>query len=444
MPTELRVGSGPQMESDPCRPTAVSLFTGAGGLDIGLERAGFTIVAAVDNDADCIRTLETNQKARLPIPGTEEHHFLENTKIQFASIEHVTAKALRPPDGGRYWVPELLAGGPPCQPFSSAGKMLSVHDPRGRLFEHFVRIADEMQPRFILFENVRGLVTARGPRGEPGEALALVRSAFESIGYATSFALLNAADFGASQRRVRCFMLATRNSPLPQFPEPTHGECSSGSLFPGSPLPWITLQEFLTNQTEPSAREVVRPSASLAKQLAKVRDGSGLKSPGAREATRPGGHWGYKQGTFIADRSKPARTVTAASTQDWIRLKDGSLRRLTHIECAGLQGFSTEWRFEGNAASRFRQIGNAVPAIFGEVLGHSVISALARVRRRKAESAPFPAEFISAIAYTTREQRRNGPSRAAVLLSQASRNSSARRLKGLGSEETQSSARRAP
>ena len=127
-----------------------------------------------------------------------------------ADVAEIDAVSLGPNGTGESFSPDLLAGGPPCQPFSSAGKMASVSDPRGRLFEHFVRLAESLKPKLILFENVRGLITARRPKGEPGEVVDLVKRAFERIGYATTFALLNAADFGGPQRRVRCFMMATR------------------------------------------------------------------------------------------------------------------------------------------------------------------------------------------------------------------------------------------
>ena len=163
------------------RPTLVSLFTGAGGLDIGLELSGFRTVAAVDADSDCVATLRLNQERALS--GCAATRLLTNAKILQGNVENFALKDLRP-DGARSdWSPDLVAGGPPCQPFSSAGRMLSLNDPRGRLFEHFVRLAKGLKPRVILFENVRSLVTALGPHGRPGEALTLVRKAFESIRY---------------------------------------------------------------------------------------------------------------------------------------------------------------------------------------------------------------------------------------------------------------------
>jgi DNA (cytosine-5)-methyltransferase 1 len=383
--------------------TLVSLFTGAGGLDIGLERAGFRTLAAVDFDSDCLKTLRRNQAAGIPIVGHDSDTHLAESRLLMADIADIGAADLV--DRGADV--DLLVGGPPCQPFSSAGSQRSLDDPRGQLFSHFVRLASELRPRAILFENVRGLVTARGPHGVPGEALDAVIRGFESVGYSTTCRLLNAADYGSPQRRVRFFMMAVRTGELPFFPAPTHSKVGSDAGL----LPWISLGDFLRTCQEPDPDEVVRPSEALELQLRGLPNGTGLRSPGRAEPTRPGGHWGYKQGTFVADPSKPARTVTAASTQDWIRLTDGTLRRITLSEAAGLQGFPGAWRFEGPRSSQFRQIGNAVPAVFGERLGAVLAEALetrSPVSGDRPASAPLPKEFASAIAYTARDDSRNG------------------------------------
>lgn len=411
-------------------PTLLSLFTGAGGLDIGLEIAGFETLAAVDSDEDCAETLKQNQAARIANAPKRFRTFLEKAKIMCARVEDLRPDDIRPESAPADWVPDLLAGGPPCQPFSSAGNQKGFDDPRGRLFQDFVRLAKGLQPKIVLLENVRGLVTAPGPSGEPGEALALVRDAFERIGYATRFSVLNAADFGLPQRRVRMFMLATRGSPLPQFPTPTHAEEPQQGLL-GCTVRWVSLREFLEQHPEARPEEIVRPTPRLQELLSGLPAGAGLKSPGARETTRPGGHWGYKQGTFIADLNLPARTVTAASTQDWIRWK-GELRRLTLSECAGLQGFPSSWKFAGPKASQFRQVGNAVPVLFGRVLGAQIIRALEGWRSERTRSAPWPSEFKLAVEYTKRERHRNGQSREAVKAAVAASRSAALELKGLG------------
>ncbi len=415
----------------PKRYTAVSLFTGAGGLDLGLERAGFETLSAVDSDADCVRTLLENQASQI------RHRtgvYLSGTKILHADVAELDAPTLGPNGTGEPFSPDLLAGGPPCQPFSSAGKMESVSDPRGRLFEHFVRLAESLKPKLILFENVRGLVTARGPRGEPGEVVDLVKRAFERIGYATTFALLNAADFGCPQRRVRCFMMATRCTALPSFPAPTHAETPDRDLF-GGLAKWLSLREYLSSSVPPAPAEIVRPTERLGELLREVPSGSGLKSAGAREATRPGGHWGYRQGTFIADPDQPARTVTASASQDWIRLADGTLRRLTQCECAGLQGFPAKWQFTGSHASQFRQVGNAVPSVFGRVLGEALIDALRGPTVANPKSMPLPRDFAAAILYTKREQARNGESRRKARQTLLKPGTDPRTVKGLGTAD---------
>jgi len=391
-------------------PSLISLFSGAGGLDLGLEQAGFHTVVATDFDRDCVRTLVTNQENRVPVAGRSDCFHLERTRIIEADVADLSGSDFVPEDSIDGWAPDLLVGGPPCQPFSSSGKQRSVLEGRGRLFEHFVRLACELRPRTILFENVRGLVTARGRTGQPGEALAEVKKAFEGEGYATSFNVLNAADFGAPQRRVRLFMFTSRCAPLPRFPEATHSRKPKNTLY-GEAKPWVTLRDLLATLPAPGFKDVVRPSEQLEPLLRDLPCGSGLKSNGRSEPTRPGGHWGYKQGTFVADQDLPARTVTAASTQDWIRLPDGSLRRLTVRECSALQGFPPEWDFAGTKTSQFRQVENAVPSIFGRVLGLALSAALEEYEEKRPASAPLPEGFRAAVEYTRRDHERNAVAR---------------------------------
>lgn len=394
--------------------TAVSLFAGAGGLDIGLEQAGFRVASANDFDSDCCNTLRHNQRLGHEIEGHDGHRHLDETRVIEAPVQDLRVSDL----WDESQPPTIIAGGPPCQPFSSAGAQAGLEDPRGRLFGEFVRIAGELQPDFLLFENVRGLVTQRGPKGVPGEALNLVRDSFEEAGYATTFRLVKCADFGLPQRRVRLFMLGTRRHDLPTWPQQTHERQVDGAPTLGLLKPWVTLGEFMQGQPQPAPEDIAHPSEGLARQLADVPVGKGLRSAGRAEPTRPGGHWGYKQGTFIADPNLPARTVTAASTQDWWRLPDGSVRRLTQAECAALQGFPPTWEFVGSKASRFRQVGNAVPPPIAKLIGEAVAETASQgMPSQLPQSEPFPNEFRAAIAYTTRDSKRNAEARVRLGLS---------------------------
>lgn len=391
-------------------PTVVDLFCGAGGLSAGLEAAGWTTVAAVDADEDAIATLRASQAAELPIPGTTRR-FLAGTKILLRDIRELAARELRPDGVVGRWRPDLLAGGPPCQPFSLSGKMRALDDPRGRLFFDFVRLAEELRPRFVLFENVAGLVTARGPNGASGAVLRLVQRSFEKIGYACRFELINAADFGAAQRRIRLFMIASCSEALPSFPERTHSKQVEPSLF-SRMLPWVDLGTFLTTCPPPDPSDIVRPTQRRAREMRSLRPGTGIKATGIVEANRPSGHWGYRQDCFLADPGVPARTIRAASTPDWIRETDGSLRRLTWRECAALQGFPSQWRFHGTLASRFRQIGNAVQGDVAKALGVALMHAAAERRRARPESSEWPANFHKRVRYTEMEEEVNGAHRA--------------------------------
>jgi DNA (cytosine-5)-methyltransferase 1 len=401
-------------------PSVVSLFAGAGGTDVGLERAGWRTAIATDIDATCMATLQAAKQAAIPVVGQEGATYLEKADLKLADARDISANDLKPIGTPQEWRPDLLAGGPPCQPWSSAGLQKGLQDERGQLIDHFIRLAAELNPRFVLFENVRGLVTAIGRTGKPGEVLEEIKRSFEDIGYATIFATLNAADYGAAQRRVRLYMIATRDHRLPYFPEPTHGRTEELDLF-SLRKSWVDLGSFIEDLPAPDRTDIVRPSQSRESELSTLRLGTGLRTAGRTENNRPGGHWGYRQDSFVADLSLPSRTIRAATTPDWIRLPDGTHRRLTWRECAALQGFPHDWPFEGPVTSKFRQIGNAVQADMAEVLGRSLMASLSEGQLgQRPSSSNLPEEFGRRIRYTTAEHRTNGAHRVRVRASVAS------------------------
>lgn len=402
-------------------PTVIDLFCGAGGLTAALETAGWTTIAAADHDRTAMATLRATQAARVPIPGRPDRTYLDGARLVCGDVTRLGARDLRPEGAGSRWRPDLLAGGPPCQPFSSAGRMLGLEDERGTLMLDFVRLAAELRPRFVLFENVRGLLTARDREGRPGGVLKILQHEFEGVGYACRFAVLNAADYGAPQRRVRLYMLASQEENLPDFPEPTHSRAALaarqldafGEAVAG-PSPWVTLREVLAARAHlpVDPNDVVRPSPARAAELHTLEPGTGIRSNGIVEGNRPSGHWGYRQDCFLADPTMPSRTIRAAATPDWVRDPDGSLRRLTWRECAALQGFPEGWAWQGGVAPRFRQIGNAVQGQIGLALGRALLAAaLKRPRKMQVHSPPWPDEFHRRVAYTAMEERVNGHSR---------------------------------
>lgn len=387
----------------------ISMFSGAGGLDRGLEAAGFACRYASDHDPVAIETLRADAR-----------HEDERPKV-LADVRRLTGRDILKTAGLRVGEAPLMAGGPPCQSWSSAGRQRGLNDPRGQLFRDFVRLADECGARIILFENVRGMLTARGPEGEPGGALHLIRQTLLQRGYASRVELLNAADYGVPQRRVRLFIVGFRGVSPPVFPVPTHQDPSrEQSLYPGTLLkPWVPMSSCVIPEHKLTSDEHIRPSPKMAKRLEGICPGNGIKSPGKRETTRPGGHWGYMQGGFVADTGRPSRTITASSQQDWIQLNDGSHRRLTPKECAALQTFPSGWTPKGGRAAQYRQIGNAVPPKIAEIIGSVLRQMLTEEPRNDArsnfegESLALPPHLQAHVRYTKSEHARNGESRRA-------------------------------
>jgi DNA (cytosine-5)-methyltransferase 1 len=386
-------------------PEFVSLFSGLGGLDLGLEAAGWECVFATDIDPRAIDSLKANKGIRLANGG----RFLQNAEIERTDIRDLAGSDILARAGRRRGEITLLAGGPPCQSWSSAGHQLGFEDPRGQLIGEYMRVAKELDCRYLLFENVRGLVTARGPDGVPGSALAWLRDQLFARGWQTKVELLNAADYGVPQRRVRVVLIGYRTGDTPQLPLPSHGKAHNLNGL----LPWRTLGDCLAEMEPPREDEIIRPTGKLAVELAVIPPGSGVKSPGKREATRPSGHWGYKQGAFVADLKLPARTVTANAQQDWLKDPRLGLRRLSPRECAALQTFPPDWVVAGKRSDQYRLVGNAVPPHLASAIGTALLESLEQVAhpKRWATLAPLPDRLQSAIEYTQREERRNGHSR---------------------------------
>ncbi|MDR3137140.1 MAG: DNA cytosine methyltransferase [Coriobacteriales bacterium] len=171
----------------------ISLFSGAMGLDVGLEQAGLKVKIGQDIDAACIDTMQANGRDVLvgDIREIEPEQLLE-------------AAALKKGE------PFLVCGGPPCQPFSTAGKRLGINDPRGSLFMDFIRIIDYIRPRFFMMENVKGLISAtaqqvsriKAEKQNPNASvLEIILAEFEKLGYKTTYGILDAANYGVPQFR---------------------------------------------------------------------------------------------------------------------------------------------------------------------------------------------------------------------------------------------------
>lgn len=331
------------------RPTALSAFTGAGGLDLGLVSAGFRIIGCIEKDAIPRQTLARNwPKAR----------FLQPCDIM------KLAKSLDLNDVvGKGAQLDLLAGGPPCQPFSKAAQwtkngMLGMRDPRSEPLQAFMMVAERFLPRVVLIENVPGFI--RGPHS----AVGFIQKRFDEINakhktkYKLQYELLDAVDYGVAQRRQRALLVARRDGKSFTWPNPTHAS---------NP---ITAYDALRKIR---ARTVPRAAGKWAKLLSSIPEGQNYlwhtSKGGGREL------FGYRTRywSFLLKLSKnqPAWTLSAfpgpaTGPFHWTN------RPLSIKEMLRLQSFPASWQVAGDFRYQVRQVGNATPPLLGEVIGRTI------------------------------------------------------------------------
>lgn len=352
---------------------AIDLFAGCGGLSLGLTLAGVEVVAAVERDPDACASYRANLG----------DHMIE------ASIEDVDAADL--PDC------DLIAGGPPCQGFSYAGKR-DKDDPRNALWREFFRIVEAKQPAFILIENVRGMLTA-------GEDKPLIL-AFRAIGYHVSPYLLNAADYGVPQRRLRVFYIGNRIGVANPCPTPTHAQPPRHVML--GLEPWVTVRQALgIGGTMQSARhssspfydgnfeadghmggpgDTALPCIDLDVPAPTIQ-GGGTETGGAE----PVRHRLRDSNAPYVELDDPAPTISSGEKSngggghgDPVRHRIPGLRRLTVRECAILQDFPPSFEFIGCKTAQYRAVGNAVPPGMARALAEAIIAADARTKKQSA------------------------------------------------------------
>ena len=376
----------------------ISLFTGAGGLDLGVERSGFTTLVAVEKDRHAQNTLRGNRQ-----------HFQYPHFTLFGDAYEVSGADLLAAAGVRKGGLDLLSGGSPCQSFSTAGLRRSASDPNGGLIECFLELVGELQPRFFLLENVRGILSAalrhrplkeRGPAYPPldpdeelGSFLGLFVKPFISdrLGYDLSMGLLNSADYGVPQARKRVIFIGSRDHelrvggealPVNQLVRPTHSEERHGRLQTwqslGDALAGLQVDEA-EGATYSPARAAVLDNVPPGENWRFLRAEFGeeyLKSVmgGAYEST--GGKVGFWRRLSFAN---PCPTLPASPTQKATSLcHPAETRPLNVPEYARVQQFPYGYTFEGPVSAKYAQIGNAVPVGLAQAVGNAIVAACRR------------------------------------------------------------------
>jgi DNA (cytosine-5)-methyltransferase 1 len=343
-------------------PRAIDIFCGAGGLSLGLQNAGFEVVAALDFDAAAATTYRANLG----------NHLIED------SIYNVDPKDLLALAGMAPGECDLLAGGPPCQGFS-VQRRGDDEDLRNHLVLRYLEFVEAIQPKFFLMENVRGLMSKRG---KPYFNRLLNRS--QELGYVVQVAKLNAADFGVPQERIRVVMVgerSSRNRGSFAFPEPQYKErdyrtvrATIGDL-PTPPDDGSPHAEYPLHFRE------ARLSATNIERFRHIPEGGGrddlphhLQLP--CHVNNPAHRHKDVYGRMAWDR--PAPTLTARF-DSFSRGRFGhpvEHRTISLREGARLQTFPDDFHFSGNREEVARQIGNAVPPLLARVLGETILKCL--------------------------------------------------------------------
>ncbi len=389
----------------------ISLFTGAGGLDLGLERQRFASRAFVEIDKDAQATLRKNRSFWMvpdaPILGD----------ITCLDAEEVLKAA-----GLARGETSLLAGGPPCQSFSTAGRRASITDPRGSMFAHFARMVTGIRPRFFVFENVRGILSAAirhrplhqrddsSPALSPDEELgSVLRKVIlpllrEEVGYEVVFGLANAADYGVPQKRQRVFFLGSRDREFASDKWPFLDMAllrlmpATHSKTGGDLRKWQTLGDALKGLADPSpeftpyspTRKATLDLIPPGKNWRFIRDNYGdemLREIMGGAYASNGGKVGFWRRLQFG---VPCPTVPASPIQKGTSLcHPTETRPLSVREYARVQQFPDAYEFVGGVSSKYRQIGNAVPIGLGEAIGRALAGVMDGTLRVAEENATY-------------------------------------------------------
>lgn len=359
------------------QPAFISLFSGAMGLDLGLESAGLKNVGCLELDKWACKTIRKNRPG-LPL--------IEDDIRNWSGAKLLKEFGVQADDV------QVICGGPPCPSFSTAGRRQSFDDPRGEVMFDFLRIVDEIRPPFFIMENVRGILSAaikhvplseRSSKGktltlkeQKGSVLRLLKNEFEKMNYTVTVELVNAADYGVPQKRERVVFLGSRAGFQVAMPPPMF--VNSGDMF--TPR-WRTLADALAGLHEDKP-EITPFSEARKKYLRMLKEGQNWRNlpqdilpeamGGAYESG--GGKVGfYRRLSF----NRPSPTVSTSPVQKSTCLcHPTELRPLSVREYARIQQFPDDWIFEGSIAEKYRQIGNAVPVGLGHQIGRSVLKYL--------------------------------------------------------------------
>lgn len=344
----------------------ISTFSGAMGLDNGLEQAGLTVRLCVEVAKAMADTIRLN-KPDLPL--------IEDDIRNYSGADLKKRAGLK--DDEEVF---LLCGGPPCQAFSTAGKRKGFDDDRGNVFLKFIELIGEIRPKYFLIENVRGLLSAsyKAPEGsdkkkggyalptppnEKGTALLHALKMIRAQGYSATFTLYDAANYGVPQRRERVIIIGNRDGFLVPLIPPSHNQLGENGL-----ASWRTFREATKGLSTCTAAKIPTKRLKYFQMLSagqywrdlpvEIQEeamGKAYKLGGGKTGFYRRLAWDMPSPTLVTCPTMPA-TDLAHPEED---------RALSIEEYARIQMFPDDWKFAGNLAAIYKQIGNAVPTGLG-------------------------------------------------------------------------------
>lgn len=304
--------------------SVVSLFAGAGGLDVGCEMAGLKVIWANEWDSDACETYIANHP---------------EAYVERGDIGNVKT----------FPKADVIVGGYPCQGFSLAGNRL-ITDGRNYLYKHFLRALQQVKPMFFIAENVKGMMTLAD-----GKIIEAMVEAYKEEGYNVQYKLVNAKDYGVPQDRERVFIIGVREDIDFEyiFPEPTHG--TSDGL-----KPYITLKDAI-GHLKPSEIGEVDESGFSSRYLSRNRKRNWdqvsftIQASGRHAPMHPSGE-----------------PMIKIEKDIWILPDTSEHRKLSAVECALIQTFPPNYIWKGDLASKYKQIGNAVPCLLAKAIAKPI------------------------------------------------------------------------
>lgn len=327
----------------------IELFAGAGGLALGLQKAGFRTLALNEIDHNACETLRIN---------------MPNWKVFEEGIEEFSERDLLEELDLKVNELDLLSGGHPCQAFSYAGKSLGLEDTRGTLFYYYAKILTQLKPKIFLFENVRGLLNH-----DKGKTLKTILDVFTESGYTINQKVLNSNDYGVAQKRHRLIIVGIRNdlNEIVKFKFPTPLEYKP------------VLKDVLYNVPESPGQIYPYKKRKVLELVPPGGCWRNLPEEVAKDYMKKSYYLGGGR-TGIARRlsmDEPSLTLTTSPQQmQTERCHPIETRPFTVREYARIQSFPDSWKFEGKVSDQYKQIGNAVPTLLSEAIGKAILEAL--------------------------------------------------------------------